>query len=320
MILSDFLARLDGVKQITGELAKSQFAAKCPAHADDSASLVLTDEGDKWLIFCHAGCAYGSIMLAAGAKPGDNLCVGGVEKAGGVVNIGSVRPAQSSKQAARPTGGTSESRVQMPPAAAVESWQRDLSGGLVERLADLKGWSERTLRTVGAGWDGARVVFPVYAPGPRLVALVRYLPGGRPKSMAVGPRELWPAPELLPDGDAWLVEGEPDRVSAVELGLNAVSVPGVATWKPGWAERFRGRRVTVCLDCDPQGREATAMRVMQLMEAGVDARGVDLFPSRTDGYDLGDALLGATQDGRVNDLRRYLMRLEATAWESRAAA
>jgi DNA primase len=114
------------------------------------------------------------------------------------------------------------------------------------------------------------------------------------------------------------VEGEPDRVSGVEIGLNACAVPGVATWKAGWAERFLGRRVVVCFDCDEPGRAAAANRAFALRQAGVDVVSVDLFPGRTDGYDLGDALVAAHAEGRVDDLRRYLVRLEDEAW--RAAA
>jgi hypothetical protein len=68
-------------------------------------------------------------------------------------------------------------------------------------------------------------------------------------------------------------------------------VPGVATWKEGWAERFeRFERVYVCFDCDEKGREAAAIRVQQLAKH-THASIVDLDPQRDDGYDLTDFLL-----------------------------
>lgn len=315
----DLLARLEGVQGVGVE----KWVARCPAHEDEKASLSVARGENAWLFTCHAGCASGRIRTALNLDWRELFFVEPSEHPGGVVNIGDVRPVAAAS--AGPAGGT-VSRVSMPPETVVKAWERALFPELVARLYELKGWSERTLRAVRAGWDDSRVTFPFYAPdrivdgvltAGAMVALVRYLPGGSPKSLAVGPRELWPAPESLPVSDSvWLVEGEPDRVSAVEIGLAAVSVPGVGTWKPGWAERFQGRRVTVCLDCDPQGREAASVRVSELRAAGVQAAVVDLFPARGDGYDLGDALVGALEDGRLGELRRYLMRIEDAAWRA----
>jgi hypothetical protein len=70
-----------------------------------------------------------------------------------------------------------------------------------------------------------------------------------------------------------------------------VAVPGVATWKQGWVERFdRFDRVYVCFDCDEKGREAAAIRVGQLGKV-TTAMPVDLDPDRDDGYDVNDLLL-----------------------------
>lgn len=342
MTLHEFLARLQGVR----EIEPGKYAARCPAHEDRIGSLVAS-EGDNAIVFhCHAGCTSGQVREAL-ALEWRELFYSTPTQKGGVVNIGGIKPtpAAAPKQA---RSAPATSGPQMPPNHVVQAWESGLNETLAARLFVLKGWSDRTLRRVRAGWDGVRVTFPVYDADGWMVGLVRYLPGGEPKTLAVGPRELWPAPESLPAGDVWLVEGEPDRVSGVELGLDAVAVPGIGKWREEWAARFTGRRVVVCLDCDESccaearagggilegetgcgacgalkrrtygGRDHAQRLVGHLRGAGVDAVAVDLFPDRMDGYDIGDALAGATKEGRVDDLRRYLLRLEDTA--RRAAA
>ncbi len=59
MTLSKLLVRLDGVKQ-----RGNRWSARCPAHADKSPSLSLT-EGDKGLLLkCWAGCSLREICSA----------------------------------------------------------------------------------------------------------------------------------------------------------------------------------------------------------------------------------------------------------------
>jgi hypothetical protein len=70
----------------------------------------------------------------------------------------------------------------------------------------------------------------------------------------------------------------------------------------------------LCMDCDDQGRQCAAERVDGFRRAGVEARAVDLDPSRSDGFDLSDALVAARAEDRVPDLSRYLARLWYEAW------
>jgi hypothetical protein len=249
-------------------------AAKCPAHADRVGSLVATDGDDRILLKCHAGCSVPEIMECLGLDQRDLFYAPRPVGSDGSVNLSNVQPTRVPTHPS-PTGGTTApARIDIPE-HVVEAWEGMLAArpDVLARALEVKGWSVRALKACRVGWDTTRLTFPIYEPEQRwLVGLVRYLPGGEPKSYAVGARELWPAPESLPDGDVWLVEGEPDRVSAVEIGLNATCVPGVGTWKPGWSERFAGRRVTVCLDCDDVGRETALARVRGLVAAGVEAR------------------------------------------------
>jgi hypothetical protein len=303
--LDQFLLGLENVKH----LGQGQWTASCPVpdHDDRHASLSVT-AGEKGIVLhCHAGCSTEDVCRARGVELRD-LFEDAPSNAGGAIVIPVARPAGRTATVERPA----KARVSMPPAHIVEHWQARIVE-VADRLAELKGWSLPTLQRLGVGFDGERVVFSSYVEG-RLVGLVRYKPGHQPKTIAVGERHLWPAPESLSASHVWLVEGEPDAVSAAQVGLDAVAVPGVAIWKDDWAERFRGRTVTVCFDCDPEGRLAAGKRVRDLRAAGVEAAMVDLNPADVDGYDLSDALVTAVRENRGPDLCAYLVRLQNAAW------
>jgi hypothetical protein len=62
----DILARLKGVRQ-----SGKGWTAKCPAHEDKQNSLSVHYRDSKWLIKCHAGCDWQTIIAAVGIAPGD---------------------------------------------------------------------------------------------------------------------------------------------------------------------------------------------------------------------------------------------------------
>lgn len=66
----------------------------------------------------------------------------------------------------------------------------------------------------------------------------------------------------MPGDVVYVVEGEPDRVTATQLGLPAVAVPGAKAWRLDWAQRLAaGRsRVVVIADCDTPGPAGGAPR------------------------------------------------------------
>jgi DNA primase len=101
---------------------------------------------------------------------------------------------------------------------------------------------------------------------------------------------LIPHPAAEPSTWVVLVEGPPDMITARSQGLPAIAVPGDDAWEPEWAHLLEGRYVSVVLDCDRAGRDATARIADDLKAAGVRGRVVDLAHDRHDGYDLTDWL------------------------------
>ena len=68
--ISDFLARLDSVRQI----GPDRWMARCPAHDDHSPSLSIREsETGKLLLFCFAGCETESVLAALGLSWRDIL-------------------------------------------------------------------------------------------------------------------------------------------------------------------------------------------------------------------------------------------------------
>ncbi len=196
-------------------------------------------------------------------------------------------------------------------------WGRALTDSPValERLQARKGWSRVALEQLGVGFDGKRLLFPIRDQSRKLLNIVKYAPNPKEnecKSLALRgrPRGLFPAPESLENPELWLVEGEPDAITGASLGLAAIGVPGVKGWKPQHAQRFAGRKVVVCMDCDEPGRNVAERIACDLSDAEVEYRRVDLAPDRSDGFDLGDFLISAENAGAA---RNALMGLAGRA-------
>lgn len=66
MTLQEILPMLEGVQG-----GPVQYSAKCPAHEDNRQSLSLSQDGDKVLITCHAGCPTETVAEALGLSMAD---------------------------------------------------------------------------------------------------------------------------------------------------------------------------------------------------------------------------------------------------------
>jgi len=166
-------------------------------------------------------------------------------------------------------------------------------------------WTTSALRSVGAKANGN---------GRVTLGAVNYKPGaanGETKSLAVkgSKRDLWPDPHSVEGSVVYVVEGEPDAVTAAQLELPAVGVPGAGKWRAEWANRIAaGRdRVVVIGDCDAPGRKATQKWAAAIAEHCADVRVLDLDPGRNDGYDLGDYVAEARDDAERADVRRAIV-------------
>lgn len=210
---------------------------------------------------------------------------------------------------------TDKPKKRLPTDKKFRAWRDELQAQplFLERLYELKGWTPEAIRSLGIGWDGERLTFRIREPKPKVrgmkvIGIARYFPGAKKKMLAEGKRSLFPPPEVcLKTEPLFLVEGEPAAVSVRSLGLQAVGVPGVSSWRFEWAPRLAPFNVVILPDCDPQGREL-AVKVAQVLPK---ARIVDLEPNRSDGYDVGDLIAEAAQEDALPQVRRLLMKVAA---------
>jgi hypothetical protein len=201
---------------------------------------------------------------------------------------------------------TSRSPADEPRLAAtgerVGAWARSLSENrqLLARLRRERGWDQRVLRDLRVGFDGQRITLPITDDQGELqgVLRLRIWDWQRPKVVSAPGTRLGLIPRPTPsEARLLVVEGPSDMLAACSAGLPAVAVPGTNAWRPGWATAFRGRDVTVVMDCDRPGRKAAARIAEDLGRGGAHPRIVDLAHERDDGYDLSDWLRAGNDPG-----------------------
>jgi hypothetical protein len=189
---------------------------------------------------------------------------------------------------ARPRLNISEARVAAYGRALANRPQ------LIARLTRERGWLFSCMWELGLGFDRGRITIPVRDRRRNLVGLLRYQPWStttEPKMLAAAGsrRALLPPPAAETSEHLVLVEGEPDMIAARSRGLPGIAVPGTNGWQSRWASLLTGRRVTIVMDCDDQGRSAAAAIARDLAPVAC-IRMLDLAPDRDDGYDLTDWL------------------------------
>lgn len=184
----------------------------------------------------------------------------------------------------------------------VRRWQDALAHRVaaVTRICRARGWSYKTMRALGLGWDRGRITIPIRAADGELQGVLRYQPTEttRPKMLATAGSRLGliPHPATEPSPHIVLTEGPPDMIAARSRGIPAIAIPGTHAWQDSWTPLLAGRMVTIVMDADPPGRIA-ARRIADSLASVADVQTVDLSPSRADGYDLTDWLAEQHRDG-----------------------
>jgi hypothetical protein len=266
--------------------------ALCPAHDDRSPSLSVTEAHDgRVLVHCFAGCRLEEILAAVNLRTAD---------------LFEREPEDTTTSALHrtPPRRTSAPPAKLPSVDQLRAWEQQLHAtpAALELAWSAKRWTPAALAALDVGWDGWRFTLPIRDRHGALVNICRYRPGAQKKALVLGgrPRDLFPAPERLREAlgghrhGIYLLEGEPDAISAVSGGILAVAVPGTHGWKPEWADRFAGMHVRVLADHDDHGRRLAETASGDLTGYAASVR-VLAWPSVIGreppaGYDLGDWL------------------------------
>ncbi len=213
---------------------------RCPAHDDRTPSLKISQGDDgRWLLFCHAGCAFEDIVREAGIDPRD--CSPDKE------SISRRSTPRSTRSGPRPVIG---GRVVPEAGPGTSPGTTNASNGLtLEEYSEAFKLPAEFLKKAGletATWNGQRAVAVPYRNTEGKVVATRYrisLEGDRfrwakgSKPMLYGLPALDKAREA---GYVVLVEGESDVHALRFHDVPSLGVPGVGTWQNEWAVHFEG--------------------------------------------------------------------------------
>jgi hypothetical protein len=275
-ILQDVHMALEHAGSHPKPLVGDSFTARCPAHDDRDPSLSVSKGEHGILVHCFAGCQTTDILDRLGLSYNDLFYETSTPNGNG----NGVAP----EALARHLRNTTPRPAPVQAGSYVTPHDREALQADTQLLAQVQ--HERcitaeTLARVGCGLTpDKRIIIPTYdrdgEPAPRLwVALSDQRQPGKPKIS--GPRgakpDLWPRPETpkyADNSDVIIVEGEPDALVGITHGLQVVGLPGVNTWQHEDAARFaRFNQVTVVLDDDETGREASRNISRDLRRAGI---------------------------------------------------
>ena len=286
-VLSDVHAALEAYGKKPKPLIGDSFTSCCPAHDDSDPSLSVKIGDRGIMLHCFAGCDTQSILDAIGFDYTDIFYEQTTPTEAPIIGLASVTPIRR------------------------EINDEKISQELRDRLAAANDFltqveHERCIPRhvlIGAGCglttDG-RIVLPTFDRDGELAprewfALAEQRTLGKPKMR--GPRgakpDLWPRPEsprYKDNTSITIVEGEPDALLAVSHHIQACGLPGTNIWQRDDAQRFaRFSSVTVLLDDDEPGREASRIITRDLRKAGINVterRHTPGPPTRRDLTDL----------------------------------
>jgi KaiC/GvpD/RAD55 family RecA-like ATPase len=283
----------------------------CPAHDDGTPSLCVGQGHDgRVLLDCKAGCDTKDVVAADDLTMADLFADGG----------NGYHDPPPRKPAATPRPRVASRRLHDWRRAALQRPRR------LRAICQTCGWDLNAVLRLGVGWavplnknghDGTnRLVIEVCDGSGQQVGVEFYkavdVGDDEEKLLALGKRNLWPAPEHYADGSTVvLVEGVGCALAVASLGMRPVAVPGAKGWKAEYAQRFSHLSSVWALpDADTPGRDLTRGATADLAAAGVEARIIDLS-DRNDGFDVADFLTA----GMPRDELRGVIEQTAAATE-----
>jgi len=230
--------------------------ARCPVHDDGSPSLDLRLVDDKWLIHCHAGCAFKDVVDGLGLDNADLFAA----------------PNQNGQPGERlvtkPVVGASPGRRKIAEYRYV-----DVSGNTV--LTKLRFEPKDFVILPPKRMAGMEEI-PLY----NLPAIRRAVADGMPVLLVEGEK----------DADAAV-----DRGFAATCNIEGASGPGTRSkWRPEYVEQLQGANVTIVQDKDVAGRHHARDVLDRLRIAGISATiveakdGKDLFDHFAAGFDVAE--------------------------------
>jgi hypothetical protein len=200
--MADILAHLKGVRR-----SGKGWMATCPAHEDTQNSLSVHHRDGKWLLKCHAGCDWQTIIAAVGIAPSDLFDSDDGRGASYPPNN------HATVQLSGLTLNEYAAAKALPP-----TFLRDC--GLSDIV--LMGRPAVRIPYLGAGGEELAVRFRIAPTGDRF----RWKSGSKPCLYGLNRID-----DAKAAGYVVLVEGESDVHTLWHYGIPALGLPGAANWR-----------------------------------------------------------------------------------------
>lgn len=261
--------------QTPHNVEQEQWRVRCPFHDDTNPSLSVNS---KTGLFSCFGCgAHGDIF-------GFRMRIENLD----YTTCLSAFASELNIDTDIPSGATRK----VPTFDQIEQWSNELfspSGRSVKEFLNVKrGLRDDTLHKFRIGLDSSTgsISIPVLGSDPREILQVKFikydLSTGKKSIRSIGKAGLLGIDKLNLGGNKPLeivvAEGELDALVLNQEGFTAVSGTGGAlTWKPEWAESFKGQHVVVCFDSDDTGRRGATKVVESVSKLAATVRVVDIY-------------------------------------------
>lgn len=148
-------------------------------------------------------------------------------------------------------------------------------------VKEKRGISEHAISKYQIGFDGERILIPIFKDG-KPVNFRRFKrPGGTGDKVlnmkGMGAAAIFPEQVLKDNTEILLCEGEWDAMVANEHGFHAVTLTGGAgTFPVDLASYFLGKDIVIAYDCDPAGRKGAKTAGTILARVAKRVRVLDL--------------------------------------------
>lgn len=220
MNIKELADRFDGVKW-NGE---NKLQCRCPAHADDTASLSISEKDGKLLLHCHAGCDTFDILAAVGLTFKD-------------IGNGFLPDRKKFEWKERMAYGVSK-QIGAECHFSDEYKYTDKHGNYLYSKVRFEGGGKKQIRyaIVDETLDSYVNVVPKDKVLYNLPALLKTARQGFP---------------------IYYVEGEKDVETLRKLGYTATTAGGANDWRKEYAESFTGTRLYILEDNDEAGQLLT---------------------------------------------------------------
>jgi len=218
----------------------------CPFHEDTTPSCSIDIESGLW--FCH-GC----------------------QRGGDIFSFYMEYHGCSFAKAKNAILGNEQVEI-LSEAEVKEAHTRLLNSESLQKLIAIKkGWSLDTIKEYGLGWQNERVYIPVRNKENTLQNIRKYDILHKTKQKFIGIKgfnqvQLWPI-KALEHETVVICAGEPDTISARQLGINAITFTvGEGAFRAELLPEFKDKITYIVYDIDNPGKIAAKLLSQKLVE------------------------------------------------------